>query len=108
MYFEEEASNRPTQAIVDMDFTQLPFAMDDEKADSVPQKPSSFEEMEGIAQKLSEGIPFLRVDMYCIGDTVYVGELTFYHYGGFIPFRPKEWDAKIGEMLDLSTVKGEL
>ena len=106
MYFEEEASNRPTQAIVDMDFNQMPFSMDDEKAEKVPQKPSRFEEMEGIAQKLSEGIPFLRVDMYCIGDTVYVGELTFYHYGGFIPFSPAEWDGRIGDMLDLSMVKG--
>lgn len=106
MYFEEEASQRPTQAIVDMDFNQMPFSMDDERAETVPQKPSRFEEMEGIAQKLSEGIPFLRVDMYCIGDIVYVGELTFYHYGGFIPFRPAEWDGRIGDMLDLSTVKG--
>jgi hypothetical protein len=108
MYFEEEASKSPTQAIVDMDFHQMPFSMDDRKADTVPEKPAQFEQMESIAQKLSEGLPFLRVDMYCIESTIYVGEMTFYHYGGFIPFRPAEWDGRIGEMLDLSAVKREI
>ena len=84
--------------------TGLPFR----KADTVPEKPAQFEQMESIAQKLSEGLPFLRVDMYCIESTIYVGEMTFYHYGGFIPFRPEEWDGRIGEMLDLSAVKREI
>ena len=57
--------------------------------------------MANISEKLSEGVPFLRVDMYCIGNTIYVGELTFYHYGGFIPFKPIEWDRKLGDKLVL-------
>ena len=63
------------------------------------------EEMKEYAARLSQGIPFLRVDMYCCGKTVYVGELTFYHYGGYIPFNPEEWDCKLGEMLDISEIR---
>lgn len=101
MYSEEESSGNPTQAIADMQYNMMPFSMDDAKADFLPPKPELFGVMANISEKLSEGVPFLRVDMYCIGNTIYVGELTFYHYGGFIPFKPSEWDRKLGDMLVL-------
>lgn len=105
MYCEEEASDHLTQAIADMQYNLMPFSMEDDKAESLPAKPKCFSSMEKIAQELSEGFPFVRVDMYCINDKVYVGELTLYHYGGYTPFRPKEWDLKLGEMLDISSVE---
>jgi hypothetical protein len=101
MYSEEESSGNPTQAIADMQYNMMPFSMDDAKADVLPPKPELFGVMANISEKLSEEVPFLRVDMYCIGNTIYVGELTFYHYGGFIPFKPAEWDRKLGDMLVL-------
>ena len=101
MYSEEESSGNPTQAIADMQYNMMPFSMDDAKADVLPPKPELFGVMANISEKLSEGVPFLRVDMYCIGNTIYVGELTFYHYGGFIPFKPIEWDRKLGDKLVL-------
>lgn len=105
MYCEEEASEHLTQAIADMQYNPMPFTMEDEKAECLPPKPEQFGSMESIAQKLSEGFSFVRVDMYCIGDKVYVGELTLYHYGGYSPFHPAEWDLKLGEMLDISRVR---
>ncbi len=94
MYFEEEASENLTQAIADMDYRQMPFSMEDAKAAELPPKPEQFDVMKAFSEKLSAGVPFLRVDMYCVGSTVYVGELTFYHYGGYTPFKPVEWDRK--------------
>ena len=105
MYCEEEASEHLTQAIADMQYNLMPFSMEDDKAEDLPSKPKCFSSMEKIAQELSEGFPFIRVDMYCINDKVYVGELTLYHYGGYTPFRPKEWDLKLGEMLDITSVE---
>ena len=105
MYMEQEASDDPYQTIVDMDFRPMPFTMEDRKSSTMPEKPALFEEMKAYAARLSQGIPFLRVDMYCCGKTVYVGELTFYHYGGYIPFNPEEWDCKLGEMLDISEIR---
>lgn len=60
-----------------------------------------FEEMKDIAAKLSQNIPFVRVDLYQICGRVYFGELTFYHDSGFVPFEPLEWDEKIGRLLHL-------
>ena len=40
-------------------------------------KPSSFEKMEEVARRLSQGIPFVRVDLYEVGDAVKFGEMTF-------------------------------
>jgi len=107
MYCEEEASEHLTQAIADMQYNPMPFSMEDDKADCLPPKPEQFDSMEMISQKLSEGFPFVRVDMYCVKDKVYVGELTLYHYGGYTPFNPEEWDLKLGDMLDISGVQAK-
>ena len=61
--------------------------------------------MKELAQKLSKGIPEVRVDFYDIYGHVYFGELTFYHESGFAPFYPQEWDLKLGQLLDLTDVK---
>lgn len=63
--------------------------------------PVNLQEMIEIAEKLSAGIPFLRVDLYNINGIIYFGELTFYPASGFGPFEPDEWDSKIGDMLTL-------
>ena len=105
MYMEQESSDNPTQAIVDMDFRPVPFRMEDPVSGDVPPKPEKFDEMVGYARTLSKDVPFLRVDMYCLDGVVYVGELTFYHYGGYTPFSPSEWDGKLGAELDISQVQ---
>lgn len=64
-------------------------------------KPDHFEKMKEIAKKLSEGIPFVRVDLYSTVHQPYFGELTFYPASGFGVFTPKEWDEKLGEMINL-------
>lgn len=65
--------------------------------------PSNMDEMLEIARKLSEGIPFVRVDLYNIDGAIFFGELTFYPASGFGVFAPPEWDLKIGDMLKLPT-----
>ncbi len=101
MYIEREEEAQPQQAIFDMTFNRLPFTMDDDASPEVFEKPQFFDEMKRIASVLSSGIPFIRVDMYYVDGKILVGELTFYHYGGFIPFNPPEWDKTIGGYLDI-------
>lgn len=43
----------------------------------LPEKPENFEQMIKIAEILSKGHPFVRVDLYEIQGKVYFGELTF-------------------------------
>lgn len=65
------------------------------------KKPQRLDEMIQIAEKLSEGMIFLRVDMYSIYDKIYCGEMTLYPGSGFIQFNPMETDYKLGELLEL-------
>lgn len=67
--------------------------------------PVNFIKMKELAEKLSENIPFLRVDFYEVNNKIYFGELTFYPAAGFGKFIPNDWDLKLGEMIDLEKVK---
>ena len=57
--------------------------------------------MKELAAKLSEGLPEVRVDFYDINGQIYFGELTFFHYSGFTPFEPEEWDYTFGSWIQL-------
>ena len=48
--------------------------------------PEHFDEMVALAEKLSAGFPFVRVDFYNINGVIYFGELTFYTSSGIDPF----------------------
>ena len=85
----------------DAEFNHLPFRQGHDHAQVLPQKPRNFELMKKAAEQLSEGMPHVRVDFYEIGDNVLFGELTFFHFGGSMPFEPEEWDYKLGEMITL-------
>lgn len=85
----------------DMDFKHLPFTIDHDTAQIPPHPPKNFELMKSLAAKLSEGTPQLRVDFYEVNGKVYVGEMTFYHCSGLVPFNPQEWDEIFGEWVVL-------
>jgi hypothetical protein len=64
-------------------------------------KPEALEEMISLAEKLSHGIPHVRVDLYYANKNVYFGELTFTHGCGFERFTPPDWDKHFGSLIDL-------
>lgn len=69
-------------------------------------RPEKFDEMVNVARKLSEEFPFVRVDLYEHGGRIYFGEMTFCPAGGYAPYRPYEWERKLGDMIELdNTVK---
>lgn len=86
----------------DADLNHLPitsqgYPHSKETLEKFPQ----WEEMKAIARKLSQDIPFVRVDLYLIDSKVYFGELTFFHDAGFVALEPEEWEYKLGEMIKL-------
>jgi hypothetical protein len=85
----------------DRDFNHLPFTNGHPNARVQPRKPQMYEEMLGLAETLSKGFPHVRVDLYEVGKQIYFGEMTFFHWSGFVPFNPEEWDYKFGEWLQL-------
>lgn len=88
----------------DKDYNHLNIRQGHPNSKALPEKPSCFEEMKKVAAKLSEGIPHVRVDLYEANGQVYFGEMTFYHFGGVVPFVPNTWDKEFGEMIHLPNV----
>lgn len=70
-------------------------------ADFTLPKPPCMDEMFRIAEELSQGFPFLRVDLYVSNGKIYFGELTFFPDSGFEPNRLPEIDRHFGDMIDL-------
>lgn len=89
----------------DENFYHLPFTNGHPNADSTPSKPDSFEEMKKLAEKLSKGIPHVRIDFYDVNGKIYFGEMTFFHWSGMKPFIPEEWDYKFGSWIMLPDKK---
>ena len=83
----------------DMDFNHLPIRNGHPNAATLPAEPEMWEELKETAARLAEGLPHVRVDLYEVDGRIYFGEYTFYHWAGFMPFDPPEWDKKIGEWI---------
>lgn len=101
IYISKDKAEDPRTDFFDVNGNVLPIRMRDRNSDEPPQIPVQFDEMKEIARKLSYGLKHLRVDFYLLDGTIYVGELTFYHNGGFSLVRPQEWNKKIGQMINI-------
>lgn len=66
-----------------------------------PLRPLHFEEMQIIANKLSQGLRFCRIDLYDTLDRPYFGEITFYPASGMGTFTPEQYNFVLGEMIKL-------
>ena len=98
---ERQKRKEPYFDFFDPNFNLLPIKQGHPNSINKPEKPSCFEDMKIIATKLSEGIPHVRVDLYEVNGKIYFGELTFFHFGGIVPFEPECWDYKFGKWLML-------
>ncbi|MBR2802273.1 MAG: hypothetical protein IKE21_06745 [Erysipelotrichaceae bacterium] len=97
----------PHMALYDRDWKRLPFstgAMAPLEEDF--PKPSVLTEMIAVAEKLSAGFPFVRVDLYLPeeGD-IRFGEMTFTPSSGTCHWDPPEADLQVGELLKLPAAK---
>lgn len=85
----------------DMNFNHLPFVNGHPNSTKPINRPKGFDEMKNLSEKLSKGIPQVRVDFYDINGKIFFGEITFFHWSGFVPFEPQEWDYKLGDDIKL-------
>lgn len=104
LYLSEGLENHASAHVsfLDLDWTFTPFGrIDYLPFPELPEKPKHLDEMIDLSRRLSQGFPFLRVDLYEINGAVKFGELTFTPCGGAMPFTPPEADMEIGKMLEL-------
>lgn len=64
-------------------------------------KPLQLEELIILAQKLSEGFEYVRVDFYIVREKIYFGELTFTPANGTDRLYPIEKDLEMAKKIDL-------
>ncbi len=96
---KENDNGEPYQAIVDKRFTELPFSFGYERGTHKYQKPSYFDKMVDIVEKLSAEFKHVRIDMMGDCDRFYFGEFTFFSGGGRDRFVPAEYDAFYGSIM---------
>lgn len=90
-----------TRCFYDPEWNKLPFTIIYPKYEGEVSKPSKLKEMVQISKKLSEPLIFSRVDLYCIKDKVYFGEITLHPGSGHKPFCPSNYDLILGRDLSL-------
>lgn len=72
---------------------------------TIPQKPSSYEDMLKCAEELSKGIPFVRMDFYDYNGKAIFGEMTFTPTAGFSPAQILIDGHDMGDFINLSISK---
>ena len=68
------------------------------------ERPQQTDMMMGLAEKLGQGFPFVRVDFMLCKGRVYFAEMTFYPTGAFGIITPPGWDERLGERVALAGV----
>ena len=101
MYISHDKAINPTTDFFDMEFNHLDMRMRDPNSEQFPTKPVAFDEMKDLAAKLSQNIPHVRVDFYCVQNQVYFGEMTFFHSAGFFSIKPQYRADEIGNLINL-------
>ena len=85
----------------DLSWNPMPFYRTDyERLGQIP-KPEHLDEMIEISKILSKDVPFVRIDLFEVSNQVYFSEFTLCPASGYMPFVPKEYDAIVGEWLDI-------
>ena len=72
------------------------------KTDYPLKKPSNFDEMVVVAEKLASKFPFVRVDLYNINGKIYFSEMTFTPAKGTLILDDDQCDFEMGKWLDIS------
>ena len=97
----DRASDNVKFDYFDLNFNHLDNKQKYPHAEQPLRKPVTFEKMIELSKVLSKGFPHVRVDFYEVDGQLYFGELTFYHFSGFMPFEPNKWDKIFGDWIKL-------
>lgn len=87
----------------DLDWKYLGSTTENDPTDADVQIPCpiGYDKMILLAEKLSNGMPFVRVDFYNVWGMIKFGEMTFFPGSGFEKFVPESFDYDLGKMIKL-------
>jgi hypothetical protein len=101
---DRNTSNALKVDFYDMNWEHMPFERHYKNSGQIISKPICFDTMVELSKRLSEGIPFVRVDLYEVNGNVYFGELTFYPGNGLEEFSPEYYDELLGSWITLPKI----
>jgi hypothetical protein len=90
--YDRDWNPHPEYSVWSNDFSQ---------AQPMP-KPAKFDGMLAVAEKLCQGFPVVRCDLYNLNGKIYFGEMTFTSLGGMMNFYTSEFLRICGDKIDLS------
>lgn len=91
----------------DMNYNHIKVLNGHPNAKEIPEKPKNFNQMIKLAEKLSSNFPQVRVDFYEVNGKIFFGEMTFYHWSGFVPFYPNKYDKEFGDLINIENIKNK-
>lgn len=83
--------------LYDLDWNKLDVRYNISNAGHIP-RPPALDEMRAVAERLAEGFPFVRVDLFNVSQGVYFGELTFTPLAASEGFDPPAFDDYLGRL----------
>jgi hypothetical protein len=90
-----------TRCYYDIHWNKQPFSTNYPIYKKEIDIPKNLDKMISVSEKLSSGIPFVRIDLYSIDAHIVFGEMTFYPGNGFGKFNPPEFDYNLGKNIDI-------
>ena len=92
LIYDRDWNPHPEYSVWTNDFSQ---------AQPMP-KPTNYENMLAVAERLCKGFPVVRCDLYNLNGKIYFGEMTFTSLGGMMDFYTPEFLTISGDKIDLS------
>lgn len=87
-----------------LDGSKMELHRDDYASIDEIEFPNFYNEMLKTASELCKEFPFVRVDFFVANDKYYFAELTFTPSACMMPFNPREYDWKWGELLNINNL----
>ncbi|CAN5472017.1 ATP-grasp fold amidoligase family protein [soil metagenome] len=87
--------------LYDRKFRLIPVNLIYENLQETLPKPPQWNKAIELAEMLSSKFDFIRVDLFLVDQTIFFGELTNYPSNGFKPFKPDNFDEKLGKKWNL-------
>ena len=93
---------KPKEVFFDTEWNMQNFTYLNPQYDKYVKKPEKLKDIITLSEKLSENIPFLRVDFYILQNKIYFGELTFYPNSGMTKWNPENIDNLLGKQVSIT------
>lgn len=98
--FLSERKNGLKMNNYDTNWSLLPFTYNYPNSDEEIKKPQNLDKMIKVAETLSEGMEFVRVDLYLLNDgTIKFGEMTFTPASGFCNWSDSSINLELGNKI---------